>query len=167
MRFDRLAAAGMALVMAGGAAMAQQQPRDRPGDSDRLHIFIVSAVIGVEEGGRGRGRGRSRSCEITSVVRAFCSAPGGVSRDGCEITDGQIGAREGNLFVEPYRTDILESCGIDNLAPVTGFGVTYICRGAWSSQIVGQVTRHERPTAFTQRNEARQSPPWRIIMLCR
>ena len=74
-------------------------------DADRLHIFIVSAAIGVAEGGRGRGRAGSRTCEITSVVRAFCSAPGGTSRDGCEITDGQIGARAGNLFVEPFLTD--------------------------------------------------------------
>jgi hypothetical protein len=29
------------------------------------------------------------------------------------------------------------------------------------------VTRHERPTAFTQDNQSRQSPPWRIILLCR
>jgi hypothetical protein len=176
MRRDRLAAAGAVLALAGIVASAgaqaqqqqQQQPpsSDRPADADRLHIFIVSAAIGIQDGG-GRGRGGSRPCEITSVVRAFCSAPGGASRDGCEITDGQIGAREGNLFVEPYRTDILQSCGISTLAPVTGFGVTYICRGAWSSQTVGQVTRHERPTAFTQSNDARQSPPWRIIMLCR
>ncbi len=172
MRRNGLIAASVAVVagvLVSGAATAQQpqqpppQPGDRPADADRLHIFIVSAAIGVAEGGRGRGR----PCEITSVVRAFCSAPGGGSRDGCEITDGQIGAREGNLFVEPYRTDILQSCGITSLAPVTGFGVTYICRGAWSSQTVGQVTRHERPTAFTQQNDARQSPAWRIIMLCR
>ena len=178
MRRDRLMMAGLALLMAGvlagPAARAQQQqqqqpapqPGDRTSDSDRLHIFIVSAAIGVSEAG-GRGRATSRPCEITSVVRAFCSAPGGVSRDGCEITDGQIGAREGNLFVDPYRTDILQSCGISSLSSVTGFGVTYICRGAWSSQTVGQVTRHERPTAFTQNNDSRQSPPWRIIMLCR
>jgi len=181
MRCERLAVLVLALagVAAGGTAWAQQaqapaqapppQPPpaagDRPADADRLHIFIVSAAIGVEEGGR-RGRS-SRPCEITSVVRAFCSAPGGGSRDGCEITDGQLGAREGNLFVEPFRTDILQSCGITSLAQVTGFGVSYICRGAWSSQTVGQVTRHERPTVFTQQNESRQSPAWRIIMLCR
>src|SRR5438105_15644381 len=113
MQRDRLMAAGvgllMASVLAGSAAQAQQQPAqqqappqqqqpsqqspDRTADSDRLHIFIVSAAIGVSDGGGGGGRGRgatSRPCEITSVVRAFCSAPGGISRDGCEITDGQI-----------------------------------------------------------------------------
>jgi hypothetical protein len=180
MRRDRFMAAGVGLfvagMLAGSAALAQQQappqpqqsPQpDRTADSDRLHIFIVSAAVGISDGGGGRRGAASRPCEITSVVRAFCSAPGGASRDGCEITDGQIGAREGNLFVEPYRTDILQSCGISSLASVTGFGVTYICRGAWSSQTVGQVTRHERPTAFTQNNDARQSPAWRIIMLCR
>jgi hypothetical protein len=182
MRRDRLKAAGVGLLVAGAlaaAAHAQQpaqqppaqpqaapQPPDRPADSDRLNIFIVSAAIGISESG-GRGRTSNRPCEITSVVRAFCSAPGGVSRDGCEITDGQIGARDGNLFVEPYRTDILQSCGISSLAGVTGFGVTYICRGAWSSQTVGQVTRHERPTAFGPDNQSRQSPPWRMILLCR
>src|SRR4030095_1440974 len=110
---------------------------------DRLHIFIVQAAIGIADGGRGR----TRSGEITRVVRAFfsapggapralCSAPGGTSRDNCEITDGQLGARAGNLFVEPYRTDILQSCGINSLERVAGLCVTYICRGDWSSQTV-------------------------------
>ncbi|MBL8837760.1 MAG: hypothetical protein JNL66_16030 [Alphaproteobacteria bacterium] len=157
-------AIGLTVAGAAGASAQPAGDRNRDGEGEALRIFIVSAGVGVSANPRARA---NTPCDITGIVRNHCAGPNGGPSVGCEIGDGQIGAASANLFTGAARTDILQSCGVGDLAAVRAFGVTYVCRGARTSRTVGQVVRHERPVSFGPNNEPKQTPPWRIVMACR